>query len=170
MKKNKGFTLLIAIVITSMLLIVSFVVINIAYKQLIIANANKASQYAFYAADGGTECAIYWDLIGITSKFDPATSGLQITCSGQTISTNSQAGPINLETGAGAVPTIPPMNSRIGGGGANATSTFWLKFKKGCAIVQVGKVSGLTTIDSRGYNTCDTSASRRFERGVILSY
>ncbi|MSU45165.1 MAG: hypothetical protein EXS47_00840 [Candidatus Zambryskibacteria bacterium] len=170
MQKNKGFTLLIAIVVTSMLLIVSFVVINIALKQLVLASANKESQYAFYAADGGTECAIYWDLIGIVSKFDPATSDLSITCSGQTISTNSQTSEINLETGSGAVPTIPSTNSRIGGGGVNATSTFWLKFKKGCAIVQVGKVSGFTTIDSRGYNTCDTSASRRFERGVVLSY
>lgn len=170
MKKDRGFTLLIAIITTSMLLIVSFVVVNIALKQLVLASANKDSQYAFYAADGGTECAIYWDLRSATSSFHHLTAG-SITCSGQTITTNSQAGPINLETGAGAIPTIPPTNSVIGGMGINATSSFWLRFSKGCAIVRVGKASnGLTTIDSRGYNTCDVTASRRFERGVILSY
>ena len=56
-----GFTLLIAIVTTSMLLIVSFVVVNIALKQLVLANAGKESQHAFYNADSGTECAVYWE-------------------------------------------------------------------------------------------------------------
>lgn len=157
-KKDKGFTLLIAIVTTSMLLIVSFVVVNIALKQLILANASRDSQFAFYAADAGTECAIYWDLKNTTSSFGTSTPG-SITCSGQTITTGSQT-----------VPTIPSQASVIGGGGANATSTFYLTFTKGCAIVRVGKGANVTTIDSRGYNTCDTSSAKRFERGVTLSY
>ncbi len=160
--ENSGFTLLIAIIITSMLLVVSFVVVNIALKQLILASASRESQYAFYAADGGTECAVYWDLKGNNglSSFDINTPGT-ITCSGQTISTGSQL-----------VPTIPAQSSLIGGGGSgNPTSIFSINFSKGCAIVRVTKnLSGNTTIDSRGYNTCDTSSINRFERGVTLSY
>jgi len=154
---NKGFTLLIAIVTTSMLLIVSFVVANIALKQIILSNASKESQYSFYAADSGTECAVYWDLIDSTnSKFDPSTPGT-ITCNGQA----------PISTGSQTVKTIPSQPSVIGG---SSTSIFELDFPKGCAIVRVIKSGGVTTIDSRGYNTCDTMALRRYERGVTLVY
>ncbi len=159
MGSTRGFTLLISVVITSVFLIVSFAVINVALKQLILANTAQESQYAFYAADSGTECAVYWDLKNITSSFDPNSPG-SITCSGQTITTGSQT-----------VPTIPSQSSLIGGGGSNTTSIFSLNFTKGCAIVRVTKApSGVTTINSRGYNTCSTTAMRRFERGVTLTY
>lgn len=164
-QKTSGFTLLIAIITTSMLLIISFVVINVALKQLILANANKESQHAFYAADGGTECAVYWDLVDSTlSRFATTTPG-SITCNGQTISTNSQT-----------VPTLPiGTMSLVGGGGdLNPTSIFKIDFTEGCAIVRVTKsYTGntlVTIIDSRGYNTCDVNASRRYERGVVMSY
>ena len=161
-KNNKaGFTLLIAIVTTSMLLVVSFVVANIALKQLVLANTARESQYAFYGADSGTECAVFWDLPkdGSLSKFDTSTAGT-IICNGQTISTGSQT-----------INTIPSQVSVVGG---SATSIFQLNLTKGCAIVRVTKtvVSGsvVTTVDSRGYNTCDTGAPRRYERGVTLAY
>ncbi len=164
MKKNKGFTLLVAIITTSMLLIVSFVVVNIAYKQLLIADASEQSQYAFYAADAGIECAVYWDLAqSAESPFATDAAGSVISCNGQNISTGSQT-----------IDTIPSGTSLIGGGGANATSTFQLNFVYGsnsCAIVRIGKhPNDLTIIDSRGYNTCDTENPRRFERGVTLTY
>jgi hypothetical protein len=164
MKKNKGFTLLIAIITTSMLLIVSFVVVNIALKQLILASAAKESQYAFYAADSGTECAVYWDLPkdGSISKFDVTTPGVIDGCNEVDYITNK-----NIHTGSQTIPEPSNPSSVIGG---NATSIFWLQFTKGCAIVRVTKADGLTTIDSRGYNTCDMSASRRYERGVKLVY
>ena len=157
-KNNKaGFTLLIAIVTTSMLLVVSFVVANIALKQLVLANTARESQYAFYGADSGTECAVFWDLPkdGSLSKFDTSTAGT-IICNGQTISTGSQT-----------VNTIPSQVSVVGG---SATSIFQLNLTKGCAIVRVTKSGGVTTVDSRGYNTCDTGALRRYERGVTLAY
>jgi Tfp pilus assembly protein PilX len=157
MKKNKGFTLLISIITTSMLLIISFVVVNIALKQLVLASAGKESQYAFYAADGGVECATYWDLKDSNlSQFASGTPGT-INCNGQTIGVG------NPQT----VNTIPTQAAVIGGA---ATSTFELDFTKGCAIVRVGKYPTVTVVDSRGYNTCVTGASRRFERGVLLTY
>ena len=47
LKNNEGFTLLISIVTTSLLLLVSFVVVNVSLKQLVAANVNQESQYAF---------------------------------------------------------------------------------------------------------------------------
>lgn len=147
--KKKGFTMLVAIVVTSMLLIISFVVANIAYKQLILANSNQESQYAFYNADSGVECAVYWDFRNGVSAFATATTAT-ILCNGQTI------------------------NSMGGGGVGNATSTFTLNFGapgKGCAVVQVGKHNNnLTIVDSRGYNNCTVGAARRLERAQKLTY
>ena len=139
--RNRGFTLLLSIVVTSMLLLVSFVVVNVALKQLVIANANEESQYAFYNADSGVECATYWDIkASSTSAF--TASGNHISCRAQDIVISG--GPVY---------------------------SFTWNLPKGCAVVQVDKsVSGATRVDSRGYNTCDTSAARRFERGVTLSY
>lgn len=151
--KKLGFTLLIAIIVTAMLLIVSFVVVNVALKQLVLANAGKESQYAFYAADGGTECAVYWDFPanGALSRFDPyyTTATNNISCNGN-ITINR-----------------PVVDSGY------STTTFQINFTKGCAVVRVVKKVGLATttkIDSRGYNTCDVNALKRYERGVIMSY
>ena len=155
--RNGGFTLLIAIVTTSMLLLVSFVVVNIALKQLILSYSGQESQYAFYSADSGVECALYWDLKNpsFVSSFSTSTPG-SITCNNQVITTGSQT-----------VPTIPSQPSVIGGA---TDGIFWLSFTKGCVIVRVKKDAGFTTIFSTGYNTCDTSATRRFERGVTIVY
>ena len=154
--KNKGFTLLTAIVVTAMLLLVSFVVADIALKQLVLAYTGEESQYAFYNAESGMECAEYWDIKADPnlSAFATSTAGT-ITCNGQTISTNSQS-----------VPTIPSQPSAIG---VVTPSIFYVNYTHGCAIVNVVKNSdGTTVIESRGYNTCDITSSRRYERGIRL--
>ena len=173
-KKQTGFTLLAAIITTSMLLIISFVVANVALKQLALSYSSEESQYSFYNADSGTECAIFWDLknTGVVSSFATTTADT-IFCNGQSISV---ASPVVHTT-----PFPPGTATLVGGGGnANPTSIFELDFPKGCAIVKVTKsyppqvpYNGqvlLTQINSYGYNTCDTSAIRRFERGVSITY
>ncbi len=152
MQEKSGFTLLIAIIVTSMLLIVSFVVVNVALKQLILANASKESQYAFYAADGGTECAVYWDFPanGALSRFDPYYTGAHNEVCGESYVYQSLVMDANY-----------------------STTTFQINFTRGCAVVSVVKKLGVATttkIDSKGYNTCDVNALRRYERGVIMSY
>lgn len=146
MQKEKGFTLLIAILITSMVLIVSFAVVNVAVKQLVLSNSNEESQYAFYNADSGVECAVYWDFKDGVSSFDPnAVSPNTITCNNQDFT--------------------------VGGVPSNATSTFRLNLSTGCVDVSVGKHSNnITIIDSRGYNTCSGTSLRRLERGQKLTY
>ena len=160
MKKNKGFTLVVAVVVTSMLLVIGFMLSDVAVKQLKLATSNEESQYAFFAADSGLECAKYWDLNDADlSPFATATPG-SILCNHQIIKTGSQS-----------IPPSATANSVVGGGISNATSTFYLTYTKGCAIVTVAKkANGYTTIDSRGYNTCDTTSPRRYERGVSITY
>ena len=165
LKNEDGITLFIAIVIMGILLFISFAVLNITLKANLFATSGRDSQYAFYAADAGLECAIYWDSRSDPSEFDISTAGT-ITCAGQTITTNSQ----NPIPGT----TTPSL---IGGGGAaNRTSKFGLRFNlvgsnpvNSCVIVTVTKkVDGTTDIESRGYNTCDTNNPRRIERGIEI--
>jgi Tfp pilus assembly protein PilX len=144
MEHKKGFTLLIAIITTSMLLIISFVIVNVALKQLVLASSSRESQFAYYNAESGVECAMYWDFKnGTVSAFDRSISTNVASCAG----------------------------SALGSTGGAATTTFTINFTKGCAVVSVGKTLSTTTyINSKGYNVCPGGAQRRFERGIQITY
>jgi len=177
MRKNKGMTLFIAISIMSILLFISFAVINITVKSTLFASSGRDSQFAFYAADAGLECAVYWDSKYISgyqdgypiyrSAFDPSAGGSSISCGGSSMATGQ------IITG-----TTTSITTRIGGGGpSNLTSIFGFVLNQGltpalyCTIVTVTKNNdGTTYVKSRGYNTCDTTNLRRIERGVEVTY
>src|SRR3990167_1894958 len=137
-ERNKGMTLFIAVTVMAILLIISYAVINIAIKGSQFATSGRDSQFAFYAADAGLECALYWD--SKTDAFATTTGNatVAITCGGiaNAISTGSQ-NPVSGSTTA---------ISLIGGGGdANQTSVFGFTMIFGsnpvphCAIVTVRK-------------------------------
>jgi hypothetical protein len=182
MHTKKGFALLMAVIITSTLLLVSFALSNLAFKELLLSHAGQESQVAFYAADTGVECALFWDTKNPT---DPSTSAFATDTppsAGTIINCNSQ----DIVNGQGVVLSIPEESTLIGGGGNNnPTSTFQILFDEGqdaangpCAIVRVGKsykVEGTvgriqTIIESRGYNTCDVENARRIERALRVVY
>jgi Tfp pilus assembly protein PilX len=155
-KSNAGFTLLVAIVTTSILLVVSYVIANVALKQLTISYSNQESQYAFYNAESGIECAIYLDLkIAGGSVFATSSGPVMYACGDTSLNLGENMG---------------------GGGDANATTTFTINFQKGCAVVKVAKVPtpvssyGLTRIESYGYNNCTGGFGRKFERGITITY
>lgn len=166
--KQSGVSIFIAVTIMGILILISFAVVNITIKSSQFASTGRDSQYAFYAADAGIECAVYWD--GKFDSFATSTPG-SVTCAANpAITTNSQ-NPIAGTTTA----------SRVGGGtDANPTSVFGLSFNTGsepvnsCAIITVRKYyqggALRTYIKSRGYNTCDTTNPRRVERGVEVTY
>ncbi len=161
---QKGFSLFMAITIAAALLLVTFIVSSISTKSLEFASLGRDSQIAFFAADAGVECALYWDVNFDPSKFDFVGSGSPIMCGG---------GPISNGDAIAGTST----NTRIGGGGmGNPTSTFGFVMNRGinpttaCAIVIVTKGISSTHISSFGYNTCNTNDSRRVERGIEVDY
>jgi Tfp pilus assembly protein PilX len=172
MKKNeKGITLFIAVVIMAILLFISFAVLNISLKANLFASSGRDSQYAFYAADAGLECALYWDSKHPTygSAFATTTDGSPINCGG-TLST-----PNSISTGNTISGTT--TTTHIGNMGWGVASVFGFVLNKGvnqassCAIVTVIKnTDDTTSIQSRGYNTCDTTNPRRVERGIYVTY
>ena len=58
---ERGFTLLIAALVSSLVLALGASIFQIAQKQVTLSSLSRDSQFAFYAADTGAECALYWD-------------------------------------------------------------------------------------------------------------
>jgi Tfp pilus assembly protein PilX len=59
---KKGFALLFAVLVSSLLLTIGLSIFNIALKELAISTASRQSIYAFYAADSGREYVLYRDI------------------------------------------------------------------------------------------------------------
>ncbi|OHA89245.1 MAG: hypothetical protein A3C70_00150 [Candidatus Zambryskibacteria bacterium RIFCSPHIGHO2_02_FULL_43_14] len=146
--KNQGFTLFVAIVITGTLLLVATGIVSLAVRQALISAFGRESQYAFYAADTGIECTLYWDVK------NPAGFSAFSTSTGSTISCNGSS--FNV------------------GGSPLSTFSFTMAPESYCVSVTVTKayVSNVlvTTIESKGYNTCDLSNPRRVERAIRAKY
>ncbi len=140
----------LVIVITGTLLLIATGVTALAVRQSKISSAGRNSQVAFYAADSGLECALYWDVKNPAeaSAFDPAASS-EIHCN------QDASNPGNRWTVGGA-----------------SVSTFTMTFlpEPSCAVVTVTKSGINTTIESLGYNTCSAGAARRVERAVRAKY
>ena len=58
---KKGFVLAFSLLLSSIVLALAFGIFNILLKQIVLTSSAKDSQIAFYAADAGAECALYWD-------------------------------------------------------------------------------------------------------------
>ncbi len=98
-KHNRGFTLLLAALISSIVLSLGVAVFSIAQKQLILTSQGRFSQVAFYAADSAAECALYWDMryqyFGITPAVaTPRCDGQQWTT---TLTGNRASGNYRLD-------------------------------------------------------------------------
>lgn len=61
-KSQKGFTLLLAALVASIVLALGTSIFGLVQKEIILSSLGRDSQYAFYAADTGAECALYWDV------------------------------------------------------------------------------------------------------------
>ena len=146
---QSGYALLTAIILTATLVLVAYAVSNIALRQLTLTTTNVESHNAFYTADSGLECAMFWDIKNPTnssySAFDASIAQASITCGGSTV-----------------------LPTRIING-SNVTSSFQIPVGSSCAVVYVTKGAGnTTTIESRGYNTCGSGP--RFERAIRMTY
>lgn len=154
-----------AVVAASVLIIVGLSIMNLFYKELILSAFGKESQEAFYAADAGAECALYYDLQ--LGRFSTSTPSAPLNCSGNNI--NSPA-------------TI--QASPCGSGGDNPKGDgiweFTVDQTSSCSRVTVSKlckVSGdgtkymINEIKSRGYNmACSATGPRKVERALKVTY
>lgn len=68
-RSKHGFTLFYALILVSLLVALGLAIFNITFKQLVLTSGARNSAKAFYAADTGLECALFWDIkyTGISS-------------------------------------------------------------------------------------------------------
>ncbi|HRY31044.1 MAG TPA: hypothetical protein P5328_01495 [Candidatus Paceibacterota bacterium] len=184
--KPRGFTLLFAVLVSILILSVGISIINLSTKQIILSGSGRESQYAFYAANTGIECAYYFDWNPPEGKvvFPYNEDSMGLTPVGEGIKCAYRGtGPVerNLydefnEINGYAYADLPGMETEEGDDDIYITE-FWLAFDVDlpyCAHVIVQKKyddSGdspviKTQIDSYGYNTCDPDNPRRVERGL----
>jgi len=189
--KQKGFVLLFAVLISTLVLAVGISMISIALKQVQLSGSGRDSQYAFYVANTGAECATYWDLASSSvfrTKNNRATTNTNIECLGMVLTDT------NLNATGEICNTQPNNYQQWCDWQVGSTNVYKTKFrisynnlqipesdrKPYCADVIVTKdiisggssdgLVGTTTVTSRGYNTCDSANPRRIERALEFSY
>lgn len=80
---QRGFTLLLAALVASIVLSLGAAIYSIAFKQVTLSSIGRDSQFAFYAADTLAECALYYDVrLNLMSTTSPPAT---IDCNGQTL-------------------------------------------------------------------------------------
>jgi len=155
-KKNnkRGIALFVAVLITSVALLFSYAITNIAVKELTLTQAGRDSQIAFYASNTGIECALFHDLRN--DAFNPDIVGdPTIECVGRDVSIDAP--------GVGVQRTF-------------TSGDFWLTDDQNgpCFNLTIIKdeLNGdiVTTTESRGYNTCTPNSPRRLERALRATY
>ncbi len=160
-KNNSGFALLFSVLLSSLLLTIGLSIFSIALKELAISTATRQSIHAFYAADSGRECALYWDTKGGQI---PTPANNQVT---GTISCGEK---VNL-----SLNNVNPNGTKttINNGGSgifvrDSTGGDYANFKVEILKTQVNSSSDiLTTVTSYGY---DSANDDRVERSIQQTY
>lgn len=170
---QRGFTLLLAALISSIVLSIGAAIYGIAIKELQLSTLGRNSQYAFFAADTGAECALYWDVrYAYFASTTPA--GVSPKCDAQDLT---------VSTSQGTPPTYPYTKTFQFQTGAPLGSP-----TKYCTVVSVTKCQGAiqtdgsctnsgtiiqTQIHADGYDVACSeiaTSNRALQRSVELHY
>ena len=133
---EEGVALLFAILMTTMLLLVTIGITNVGFRELLFSVEARDSDKAFMAADTGIECAMYMDSM---LAFASSTNESVFNCHGHQVIYSSPSGDfVNFQFSI-------PITS------------------KSCAQVYIDKEAGSTgtstQIDAYGYNFPQKDAS-----------
>jgi len=161
-KNNKGFALLFSVLISSLLLTIGLSIFSIALKELAISTATRQSIHAFYAADSGRECVLYWDQKGgmVPSLESTGVYGGEIKC-GSDRTNLVQAGSL---TGTSRIPTTGSPNFYVVSDDGPDFANFYVNIVKNWTSDN-SKIK--TTINVYGY---DSANDDRVERAIELTY
>lgn len=155
--KQKGFTLLFASLVGSLLLAIGIATFNIVLRELDLSSIARESRFAFYAADSGWECAFYHDR---QRAFATSTGSLGVPEPTIIKCRNGNIGVASTRTAFSSVSTFRiPLDDTA------------------CADVIVEKRDdnqdkiSATVIESRGKNDCAANPNpNRVERAIRVRY
>src|SRR3989344_961009 len=157
-RAERGFTLFFAVLIGSLLLAIGMGIFSITIKELTLSFGGRLSQSAFYAADAGAECALYWDYRAEVFP-SPDSTGVAsgVVCGNQNISEDDLNEWMSIYNEDSVTTKFVFYSDK------NDTS-------KPCAFVLVEKTDTTTKIELRGQNTCSGASALRVERGIRIQY
>jgi len=172
--QKRGYTLLFAVVISSLVLGIAAFILSVSRKQFVLASAARESSAAVYAADSGIECEV--EAYNVVKQTFPVQSGsTQINCAGNSITftfstvtlSSADAQSMKIDTSHPVYQTPQIVLALPGNGCALMTITDGI----GSDLGGYHK----TVIDSRGYNigtalSCPTAIPRTLERALRLVY
>jgi Tfp pilus assembly protein PilX len=147
----RGFTLLVAVVLCSVLVSVALALFDISYKQVLLAAAATQSQYAFYNADSALECGLYWDQKQNAFDYSAPLPAASLTCNNQGVTSY-------VTSQSGGVRTTSFTTTCASGTGSSAS------------ITVTKSSTNSTSVYANGYNSCDSTDSRRIERSLKAIY
>ena len=157
--KPRGITFLLAVIVSALALSLSLGISFILLEEFKLATYNKNSFRAFFAADSGADCALYWDF-KLQGFMDPAGTY-----------------PPNIPTVLnclGQVVQSPDLNvtENVFGSGFGTTTTFLLNSSNICVTVTVQKIGKRTVITSLGKSIACAVAAKpgTVQRGVEITY
>jgi hypothetical protein len=171
---KKGFTLLYAVLITSIVLAASIGFFVFILRELMISNLGKDSQRAFYAADSVVECILFWDFKhpGLT-KSAFATDTLPWGGVSSPILCNQTSSDGRLLSDSSGLFIISSFLSDvdISNQGACATTTVFRKYVGNNLVMSI-KAYGRNIGGSWNGTTasCDGTNPNRVERGFEVTY
>lgn len=168
--KEKGFVLLLTMLIVSVILSISLSIFSLTIKEVQLSTFLRDSEKAFVAADRGLECVLFWDRILPTQSgglqytpFPTSTSYTAINIS--SVQCNTGSASVQLDD----VGTTGWVVSALGA--TTGTTDFHLTFSDGTYVEVTVTKSGIdTSIISRGYHTSDISNERRTQRTILAQY
>lgn len=175
-KNRKGFVILIAIVVSSLLVSLGMFIGNVAHKELILSVSGQSSQAAFFIADSVIECALRHDIRGTGFK-ESSTDGklavdLDMECN------NILFAPISITESATSATSVyyisfanDTNNDRrlsSGPGGEIELQRTKPYAKLVVEKVNIGAVGDKTTLRSYGHNIY--SGAGVVERAIEVTY
>jgi len=199
LSQRGGYALMLSIVVSSIVLSIGISLLNIVQKELILSATGRDSQFAFYAADAGLECVLYWDIAEqafpanllesdfVTGPFAPG--GVGSDCGHTDFSVSGYGGEIEDVNGDTQCVIVDGEEVCSGERDDVATYTLTVTFTEDsegsrgtCAIVDItkkdinadGEVE--TEVDAHGYNEeCPPdggvfTSPGLVERGIKVTY
>lgn len=151
-KEEKGYAILFAVVVVSIISVLGIGLANTAYKELVLSSLANDSQTAFYQSDMGAECALYADnVVGLTrSSLSPWKCG--VDSSGNDYSfTISSFGTVGYQL-------ISSLN------GASSIPCFEFN------VDRTTTPPIATTMKAFGYNSCIKTSAKTVEREFQVTY
>jgi hypothetical protein len=170
---ERGFAMLFAVLTSSVLLAISLSIFNLTIKELALSSSGRESHAAFYAADSGIECGLYWDIsqqIFATSS-DSGSFPSGVSCAGQTIEEADVSIAQGFSSATSTFSFAPTdADSSALNGGVCALVSVSKRFDSGTGLIK-------TEVISRGYNTgystgsnCSAYDDLKVERALKVSY